>query len=187
MSRAQVLNELRHFGRWNHMMNVPPSGGMFLKILVECSRVENALEIGSSNGYSTIWVAMGLERHGGKLTTIEIDADRARMCRENVRKAGLEKVVMTIEGDAFKVIPTLDGSFDFVFLDAWKPDYVKFLDLVMPKVLTGGLIVAHNVIWKAIGMKSFLSAIRSDPRLDTAIVRTAFLADGFSVSFKKRE
>lgn len=187
MVRGRLLDELRRFGRRNHMMNVPPSGGTLLNILAKCSQVENALEIGSSNGYSTIWVAMGLEPHGGKLTTIEIDADRARMCRENIKKAGLEGVVTAIEGDAFEVIPTLEGPFDFVFIDAWKPDYMKLLDLVMPKVAAGGLIVAHDVIWKAIRMKGFVEAIKNDLRLDTAIVRTSFLGDGFSVSFKNEE
>ncbi len=187
MFRSQLLKEMRRFGQRNHMMNVPKSGGMFLRLLVECSRAESVLEIGSSNGYSTIWLAMGLEERGGKLITIEIDAGRASMCRENIKKAGLERIVTILEGDAFTIIPTLEGPFDFVFLDAWKADYAGFLNLVMPKVSPGGLIVAHNVIWKGILMKDFLRTIRKDPRLQTAIVRTSLLGDGFSVTLKRRQ
>ena len=98
-----------------------------------------------ASGYSAIWIGLGLRETGGRLTTIEYDPVRAKEAADNIRRAGLQDVVRVIPGDAFKQIPTVAGTFDFVFLDAWKPDYKKFFDLVFPRVTPGGLFLAHNV------------------------------------------
>jgi predicted O-methyltransferase YrrM len=87
-----------------------------------------------------------------------------------------------VQGDAFKEIPKLSASFDYVFLDAWKPDYKKFLDLVFPRLDKGGLFLAHNVVNKRSEMQDFLTAIETNPALVTAIVSPA--SEGISVSYK---
>ncbi|NQT84690.1 O-methyltransferase [bacterium] len=184
--RQELLRELEEYAKTHSTWNVPRTDGQFLRILVESCKIKRALEIGSSNGYSTIWIGMGLERSGGKLITLEIDHGRAEMCKENVKKAGLEKVITGMEGDALKVIPTLKGPFDFVFIDAWKPDYKKHLDTVMPRMPVGVVIAAHNAIRMASSMRDYLDAVKTDPRFDTVFLSTT-MRDGFAITYKKAE
>ena len=87
-----------------------------------------------------------------------------------VRRAGLADVVQVVSGDAFARIPELTGTFDFVFLDAWKKDYKRFFDLVYPRLDKGGLFVAHNVVNKRSEMGDFLDAVHKHPSLWTTIV-----------------
>ena len=118
----------------------------------------------------------------GRLTTIEYDAARAKLAAAHVRAAGLADVVTVIAGDAFAEIPKLEGALDFVFLDAWKRDYKRFLDLMLPRLAPRGLFLAHNVVNKQSEMRDFLDAIKTDPRLFTTIVTPS--SEGMSVSVK---
>ena len=131
---------------------------------------KQVLEIGAASGYSAIWMGMGLRETGGKLVTIEFDAVRAKEAAANIQRAGLSDIVQVISGDAFKQIPKVPGQFDLVFLDAWKPDYKKFFEMVVPRVTPGGLFLAHNVINKKNDMPDFLSAITSHPQAFTTTV-----------------
>lgn len=163
---------------------VSEEDGRFLRLLALSSRAKRALEIGGANGYSAIWIGLGLRETGGRLTSIEFDPLRATLAAENVRKAGLSDIVTVVLGDAFAAIPKLEGEFDFVFLDAWKRDYKRFLDLIMPRLRPHGLFLAHNVVNKQAEMRDFLAAVRGDPRLLTTIVKPS--DEGMSVSYKLR-
>ena len=163
---------------------VSEEDGRFLRLLTISSGARHALEIGGANGYSAIWIGLGLRDTGGRLTSIEYDPRRAKVAAENVRKAGLSDIVTVVPGDAFAAIPKLAGEFDFVFLDAWKRDYKRFLDLVMPRLRPRGLFLAHNVVNKQAEMRDFLAAIQRDPRLLTTIVKPS--DEGVSVSLKLR-
>ena len=114
--------------------------GRFLRLLIASKGAQHALEIGGASGYSAIWIGMGLRETGGKLVTIEYDPVRAKELAENIRRAGLTDVVQVMAGDAFQQIPKVTGTFDFVFLDAWKKDYKRFLDLVFPRLDKGGAV-----------------------------------------------
>ena len=177
------LDTLFAYGQEHDMYNVPPSDGRFLRFLAASSGAQRGLEIGSSNGLSALWIGLGLRERGGKLITIEIDHDKAEAAKRNIRKAGMENVIEVIEGDAFKVIPKLKGTFDFVHLDAWKEDYKKFFDIFYPKVGKGGIIAAHNAVLMANYMQDYLDAVQNDPELITVIAQTS--SDGFAVSFRK--
>jgi predicted O-methyltransferase YrrM len=157
--------------------------GRFLRLLIASSGRKRALEIGGASGYSAIWIAQGLRATGGKLVSIEYDPVRARELADNVKRAGMTDVVQVIAGDAFAEIPKLPGTFDFVFLDAWKRDYRKFLDLVFPRLDKGGLFTAHNVVNKRGEMGDFLDAIQRNPAMWTAIVSPA--SEGISLTYKK--
>jgi predicted O-methyltransferase YrrM len=163
---------------------VSEEDGRFLRLMVASSGAKSALEIGAASGYSAIWIGLGLRETGGTLTTIEYDAPRAREARANIERAGLGDIVTVLSGDAFKEIPRLEGPVDFVFLDAWKRDYKKFLDLVYPRLSPGGLFLAHNVVNKRDEMPDFLAAIEGNPDLFTTIVAPS--GEGVSVSWKKR-
>jgi caffeoyl-CoA O-methyltransferase len=162
---------------------VSEEDGRFLRLLIASSKRKRALEIGGASGYSAIWMAQALRETGGKLVTIEYDPARARELADNIRKAGMNDVVQVIAGDAFAEIPKLSGTFDFVFLDAWKRDYKRFLDLVLPRLDRGGLFTAHNVINKRSEMGDFLDAIQHNPALWTTIVSPA--NEGISLSYKR--
>ena len=163
---------------------VSEEDGRFLRVLVGATNARNVLEIGSASGYSAIWIGMGLRQTGGKLTTIEFDPVRAREAAANVQRAGLSDIVKVVHGDAFKEIPKVAGTFDLVFLDAWKPDYKKFFDMVFPRVNPGGLFLAHNVINKKSEMLDFLSAIEKHPQALTTTVSPGH--EGISITYKKR-
>jgi caffeoyl-CoA O-methyltransferase len=163
---------------------VSEEDGKFLSVLVASTGAKRVLEIGTASGYSAIWMGLGARQIGGTVTTIEYDAVRAREAGENIRRAGLQDIVQVIAGDAFTEIPKVPGSFDLVFLDAWKPDYKKFFDLVFPRVTPGGLFLAHNVINKKSEMEDFLAAIHTHPQAFTTVVSPAF--EGISITYKKR-
>jgi len=162
---------------------VSEEDGRFLRVLVATSKAKRALEIGGASGYSAIWIGMGLRETGGTLVTIEYDAARAKELADNVKRAGLADIVTVMAGDAFAHLPALSGSFDFVFLDAWKKDYKRFLDLTLPRLNKGGLFVAHNVVNKRGEMGDFLDAIWKSPSLWTTIVSPS--SEGMSVSVKR--
>jgi len=163
---------------------VSEEDGRFLRVIVAASRSRRALEIGGANGYSAIWIGLGLRETGGQLVSIEYDAVRAKQAAENVRRAGLADIVRVVAGDAFSEIPKLAGTFDLVFLDAWKRDYRRFFDLVLPRLDRGGLFLAHNVVNKKSEMGDFLAAIDGTPALFTAIVTPS--GEGISVSYKRK-
>jgi len=164
------------------LLAVSEEDGRFLRVMIASSGATRALEIGGANGYSAIWIGLGLRQTGGHLTTIEFDPARAKTGAENIRRAGLADVVTVVPGDAFKEIPKLAGEFDFVFLDAWKRDYKRFLDMVFPRLRTRGLFLAHNVVNKQSEMPDFLGAIQNNPAVMTTIVRPS--GEGMSVTLK---
>jgi predicted O-methyltransferase YrrM len=163
---------------------VSEEDGRFLRVMVAASGAKLALEIGGAQGYSAIWIGYGLRQTGGRLTTIEYDAARAKVLADHVRRAGLSEIVTVISGDAFKEIPRLTGDFDFVFLDAWKRDYKRFFDLVFPRLQPRGLFLAHNVVNKQAEMRDFLATIQNNPAVMTTIVSPS--AEGVSVTLKLR-
>lgn len=164
------------------MMNVPRADGEFLHDFIVEHGYRRGLEIGTANGYSAIWMGMALRKTGGKLITIEINSRRVALARQNFARVGLHDVIELRHGDALEIIPQLQGPFDFVFIDAWKEDYVKYFQLVYPKVQRGGAILAHNVLSRSRGIEDFLEAIQNHPHLETRIERRS--RAGISVSLK---
>jgi predicted O-methyltransferase YrrM len=164
------------------MWNVSGGEGAFMRDEIIKVNAKHALEIGTSNGYSGIWTALGLRKTGGHLLTMEIDDGRARLAQENFKAAGVDSLVTLKMGDALKVIPNLKGPIDFVFIDAEKSDYVRYLQMVVPLVRPGGVILAHNVSDLQSLVEDFIQAVKTDPRLKTTFVNPG--PGGFSVSVK---
>ncbi|MQA29393.1 MAG: methyltransferase domain-containing protein [Luteitalea sp.] len=166
------------------LLAVSEEDGRFLRVMILSSGARRALEIGGGNGYSAIWIGLGLRQTGGRLTSIEYDPARAKAAAENIRRAGLADVVTVVAGDAFREIPGLSGDFDFVFLDAWKRDYKRFFDIVLPRLTSRGLFLAHNVVNKRSEMPDFLEAVQNSDSVLTSIVTPS--GEGISVSVKIR-
>jgi predicted O-methyltransferase YrrM len=163
---------------------VSEEDGRFLRVLVAARAAKSVLEIGAASGYSGIWLGLGARETGGRVVAIEYDPQRAKEAAANIQRAGLTDVVRVVHADAFKEIPRLQGTFDLVFLDAWKPDYKKFFDMVYPRLAPGGVFVAHNVVNKRSEMEPFLRTVLTHPALYTTIVSPS--GEGMSVSYKVR-
>jgi caffeoyl-CoA O-methyltransferase len=164
------------------MMNVPVEDGRLLRLLAETTGAKQIVEIGTSNGYSGIWQCLALKATGGKLTTFEIDAQRAALARENFKKAGVDDLVTLIEGDAHEKVAEVKGPVDICFIDADKEGYTDYLAKLLPKVRPGGLIVAHNIT-PGMADPKYLAAITTNPDLETIFYQQG---GGVSVTLKKR-
>jgi predicted O-methyltransferase YrrM len=168
-------------------LNTTPGDAMMLRILVASSGARRGVEVGSATGYGAINMGIAFERNGGHLYTLEIDPDTVKVCRENIKKMGLENAVTCIEGDALKTLPKLEGEFDFVFIDAVKSDYMKYFKIIEPHLRPGAVVVGDNVIRSARAMKDFLDYMQESSDYDTVIIRASMeKKDGMSISYKIR-
>ncbi|MCL6480205.1 MAG: O-methyltransferase [Firmicutes bacterium] len=167
------------------MMNVPREDGEYLHDLIVEHGYKRVLEIGTSNGYSALWMGLALRKTGGRLITIEIDETRANLAAQNFRRLGFEEIIELRRGDALQLVPLVEGPLDLVFIDAWKPDYPRYLELVFEKVRAGGAIVAHNTRSHADdpGIRRYLEIVRRHPQLDTRVDTRS--SAGFAISFKR--
>lgn len=179
-AREKFIRDFQRIG-----LNTAPGDAAFLRILVETTGAKRGVEIGTATGYGAMLMGLGFERNGGRLTTVDIDPKMVATARENLKQMRLENVVTVVEGDALKVIPTLEGPIDFVFLDAVKRDYLKYFKGLEPKLKPGAVIVADNVIKSARSMPDFLDAVKNDPNYHTVIIRASELKDdGMAVIYK---
>ena len=180
----KILDEMESkIGRY---WSTPRKDAELLNLMVKATRAVNVLEVGTSQGYSAIWMGRGLEETGGRLTTIEIDAERHSVARKNVQEAGLSGRVTLIRGDAHKEIRGLKGPFDFVFLDADKDGQMDYFKKIYPKNLAlGGMIALHNAISEAADMKDYTDMIRRRADFDTVII-SATMGDGICLSYRHR-
>jgi predicted O-methyltransferase YrrM len=183
ITNPKVLPLLKHLPYDHGGMNVPASDGRLLYDLVKKKGYKRGLELGTSNGYSALWLGLAFKENNGALVTLEIHPKRAAEARQNFKKAGLDKIIECRTGDALKEIPKLQGEFDFIFIDAWKEDYMNYLKMLKPRVTPGGAITAHNVRSHQRSMQDFLKAIKTDPTLETVIHHSSY--SGVSVSIKK--
>lgn len=115
-------------------LSVPVADGRMLRLLTEAVGAKSVVEIGTSTGYSGIWFCLALQKTGGKLTTFEIDPDRATMAREHFKEAGVDGLVTIVQGDAHQTVTRLKEPIDVVFIDADKEGYVDYLNKVLPLV-----------------------------------------------------
>jgi len=181
--REAILEQLDKIRASERGLSVMPSEGEYLCNLVTKLKAQRVLEIGTASGYSGVWLGLGLRETGGRLITLEVDQPRHSQAVRNFQAAGLDDIIDARLTDALKEIPKLTGPFDLVFIDAWKPDYAKYLELTLPMVRSGGIIIAHNVRNQGREMPEFLEAIRNNPALKTEFVEVT--RSGFSVSTKK--
>jgi len=172
-----------HRRAWRDM-NVPEVDGQRLYDLILENGYTRALEIGTSTGHSAIWMAWALSKTGGKLITVEIDQGRYNQALEYFREVGLSEYIDARLADAHDLVPRLEGPFDFVFIDADKDWYTRYLQAVFPKLTLGGCITAHNVSGRRTGwVGEFLNALEATPNLETEV--TTSRGSSLSVSFKR--
>lgn len=165
-------------------MNVPFADGQALHDLVVRKGFKRGLEIGTSTGHSTIWIAWAMSKTGGRLVTLEIDEDRHRTALRNLEAAGVAPYVDARLGNAHDLVKQLPGPFDFVFSDADKDWYKQYFEDLDGKLTVGGCFTAHNVLNGFAGVTAFLDHVRARPSYDTTILRAS--RSGISVSCKTR-
>ena len=163
-------NDSRETARPRRMLNITRDTGRLLWILIRATRATRILEVGTSNAFSTIWLADAARATGGRVTTLEANPDKIALARANLASAGVADVVDIVEGPAAETLATLPGPFDLVFLDADRPSYLTYLELVVPRLRTGGLLVADNVTSHASELTDYLRRVKSHPQLFTVTV-----------------
>ena len=154
----------------NRSRQVAPTTGRFLFALTASQGGIEALEIGASRGYSSIWLAAGARLLGGRLLSLEHDPVKCAAWRENVAAAGLEEWAELIEGDALAILAATQDTFDLVFLDAEKDDYEGLFALARPLLEPGGLVVADNVVSHAETLAAYSEARQADATLSSVTV-----------------
>lgn len=162
--------------------NVSRENGRFLSFLAQAVGARRILEVGTSNAYSTLWFAQALARTDGHIDTIEFDADRHARARANVAEARMDHRITLHHGDALEIIPTLNGPYDLVFLDADKVQYLAYAGLALSKLRPGGLLIGDDTQSLAAQMEDYLEFVHSAPGLRTVDLA---LDDGLTLSLKE--
>lgn len=168
--------------------------GQVLTMLSKMIHPKYILELGTFTGYSAICLAKGLQE-GGKLITIEIDDELEIIAKKYFEKAGIQQKIVQQIGHALEIIPTLNETFDLVFIDAHKPEYPAYYEAVIGKVKSGGYIIADNTLWsgkvlekpvpddyQTLGIIQFNEIVKNDSRIEKVILP---LRDGMTIIRKK--
>jgi predicted O-methyltransferase YrrM len=163
----------RRFSFEERSLPIGEEAGAFLNLLIKALQPKLLLELGTSNGYSTIWLAEAARAVGGKVVTIEALEKKQAYARAAIAKAGLAGVVEFRHGDALDLLKALPGPFDFVLLDIWKDLYVPCLDLFYPKLAPGAVIAADNMIEPASShadAADYRRAVRAKPQMQSMLL-----------------
>lgn len=178
---AGVLAELEKTQK--DFWNVPRKTGVLMNSFIKMMNIKSALEIGTSNGYSGIWLAKALKQTGGKLTTIEFYEKRQSIAKENFKICGVDDVVRPIQGSACEILASFDENekFDFVFIDACKKEYIKYFEMIKPHLTPKALIVADNIISHAEKVQDFIDAVDADDDFQYEILE---VPGGILVAYK---
>ena len=160
-------------GRDKMLLNVGREAGVFINLLAREAGCRRILELGTSYGYSAIWLADAARANGGKVISLDVAGYKQADAAKSLAAAGLEGFVEFQTGDALEIIPRLHGPFDFVLVDLWKDLYGPCLELVLPKLAPGGLIVADNMLRPADSRSDALvyrRLVRSKPAISTMLL-----------------
>lgn len=179
----KILKALEEMRSGHRYANVSVRDGRLLRLLTEAIGAQRVVEIGTSTGESAVWFALALRSTGGKLFTHEIDTERARIARENFKKAGVDHLITLIEGDAHETVKQYKEPIDILFLDADKAGYIDYLNKLLPLIKPGGLIIAHNMTNPRPDPR-YIETITQNPELETMFLLMD--AAGIGVTMKKR-
>lgn len=146
--RDELLWEMESVSLEETIPVVTPTVGHFLELMVEVSGARDILEIGTAIGYSTVYLARGARKTGGKVLTVDMNKGRVERANRYLERAGLEDIVEIHLENALKYLPQVKKSYDFIFVDAAKGEYPEYLDLISPLVAPGGLLVVDNVLFR---------------------------------------
>ena len=176
----ELLSELERFGKANdganaerprRMLNITRDTGEFLAVLVRATVARRVLEIGTSNGYSTLWLASAAGAIGGSVTTVELSEYKIGLAISNFARAGLASQITLLHEDAGRVLQrSADGAFDLVFLDSERPEYPRWWPHLKRVLRPGGLLVVDNATSHAAEMAPFVALVAADVSFVTSLV-----------------
>jgi predicted O-methyltransferase YrrM len=176
--REHDARELDHARR---LLNLEPDTAQLVSILIRNGRRRQVLEIGTSNGYSTIWLAWSVKQTGGRVTSIERDADKQAQAGANLDRAGLRALVDLRRSDATAVVASLAGPFDCVFFDADRRSAPEQLALLLPKLTDDALLLADNALSHPDEIAGYLAAVEALPDVEHLVVP---VGKGLSVAYR---
>jgi predicted O-methyltransferase YrrM len=162
-------------------LSVGPGDGRMLRILAESIGALRIVEIGTSYGYSGLWLALALQATNGRLTTFEIDEQRQARARTNFERAGVLSSIDLVLGDAHQQVATVQGPIDMVFSDADKEGYLDYLQKLLPVLRPGGLFVTHNI---EMATSEYLQTLGTRPELESTLLN--FGSGEMAITLKKR-
>jgi caffeoyl-CoA O-methyltransferase len=151
------------------LRQIPPETGKLLALLAAGAPPGLVLEIGTSGGYSSLWLALACRARGDRLISFEEDANKVALARQNFHLAGVQELIQVVQGNALDLLPHYPGV-AFCFLDIEKDVYTACYQSVVPNLVPGGLLCADNVISHAEELEQFLEDVEADPRLDALVV-----------------
>lgn len=169
LERADAVDRADGTPRLQRLRQIPPDTGRFLALLAAGAPHGEMIEIGTSAGYSARWLALACEATGRRLTTFEILPEKAELARKTFSDAGVTDLVKLVEGDALEHLHSV-AEVGFCFLGAEKEIYADCYDLVVPHLVSGGLLVADNAINHRETLQPMLDTALNDPRVDAVIV-----------------
>jgi predicted O-methyltransferase YrrM len=182
-AEKRILSVLEDLRQGPGMGGVAPVLGRLLRILVEAVDAKNVVEIGTSSGYSALWFCLGLQTTNGRLITYEIDPKKVSIARANFERAGVEKIVTVVVGDAHETVTKFKEPIDILFLDADKPGFLDYLNKLLPLVRPGGLILT-DAANNPSSFPDFIKAITTNQSLETIGLNMRKV--GISLTLKKR-
>ena len=175
------LNDEREQERSKKMLNLEPETARLISMLLRSSRRTRLLEIGTSNGYSTIWLAWAMRVTGGHVTSIDRSAEKHRLADESLRRAGLRELVDLRQGDATSIVADLSGPFDCVFFDADRLSAPAQLSLLLPKLTPDALLLADNALSHPEEIAGYLAAVTARSDFDYMVIP---VGKGLSVAYR---
>ena len=155
--------------RMKRLRQIPPDTGKFIALLAASAPEGNWIEIGASAGYSTLWLVLACRQRNKRITTFEILPDKAALARETIEQARVEQWIDLVEGDACKLLESY-ADISFCFLDAEKEIYAELYELVVPRLVPGGILVADNAISHGKDLAPLIARATSDLRVDALVV-----------------
>jgi predicted O-methyltransferase YrrM len=160
-----------HSDRLERFRNVEPATAELLGVLIRATGARSILELGTSNGYSTIWLADAAEASGGLVVSVDVDGTRTELARANLREAGLEsRVELRTEDAAGTLAESGNGTWEFMFLDAERPAYASYVPDLVRTLSPGGLLAVDNVLSHEGELVEFTRVIEAEPALTLAVV-----------------
>ena len=197
--RTPLLAEMEQKAQAGFVSIVEPEVAQLIYFLAVNNQCQNVLEIGTGIGYSALWLAEAVAPHGGVVTSIELKPERYAEALKYIQRAGQEKTVQLILGDARELLPTLQPGFDLIFLDAAKAQYLQFLGVCVDLLRPGGLLIAEDIFYHGMvisgeadcrrnqtitkRLRDFINALMQHETLTTALIP---LGDGIAVSTKRK-
>lgn len=171
--RHGVAHDATRPDRLDRLRNLEPETAQLLAVLVRAAGVRTLLELGTSNGYSTLWLADAVRATGGRLTTVEIDSGRSAQAATNLERAGLGRYVeLRVQDAADALRESADAQWDMIFLDAERPAYPRYWPDLRRTLKPGGLLVVDNVISHAEQVRDFRALVTDSPGLTEALAPT---------------